>query len=211
MSEPMSMNRVIHAAVRRDLARFLDALAAFPAGDGGRAKQLAMAWAFFRGELDYHHRGEHAIAWPALKSVGVDDSLIAQMDAEHDKLAGALAVAGDKVHALAQSPTKANAEDAHAAMVTLRAVAEDHLAHEERDVDPVYVANRNSPEMKAMGKKFARDRKPVEAGNFFAWLQNGASAEEQASLRAEVPGPVVFVLGRLLGRRYRSQIAPVWR
>jgi hemerythrin-like domain-containing protein len=211
MAEPMSMNRLIHGAVRRDLARFLDALAAFPDGDKRRAAQLGRAWDFFRGELDYHHRGEHAIAWPALKSVGVDDAVIAQMDAEHDKLADALAAAGDKMHALVQTPGKAVAGDAHAAMATLTDVAEEHLTHEERDVDPVYVANRNSPEMKAMGKKFSRDRKPGEAGNFFAWLQNGAGPEEQASLGAEVPKPVVFILGRLLGRRYRTQIAPVWR
>jgi hypothetical protein len=62
-----------------------------------------------------------------------------------------------------------------------------------------------------MGKKFSRDRKPGEAGNFFAWLQNGAGADERASLRAEVPAPVVFILGRLLGRRYRNQVAPAWR
>jgi iron-sulfur cluster repair protein YtfE (RIC family) len=138
MAETISMNRLIHAAVRRDLARFLDALAAFPDGDGARAKQLAAAWVFFRGELDYHHRGEHEIAFPALRAVGVDDALIAQMDAEHDKLAGALAAAGDTMQTLVRTPTKAAADAAHAAMVTLKDIAEEHLAHEERDVDPVY-------------------------------------------------------------------------
>ncbi|HZC73750.1 MAG TPA: hemerythrin domain-containing protein [Jatrophihabitans sp.] len=211
MAETLSMNRVIHAAVRRDLARFLDALAAFPDGNGQRAKQLGAAWEFFYGELDYHHRGEHAIAWPALRTVGVDDALLAEMDAEHEMLAAALTTAGEKMSALVQTPTKAAAGEAHAAFETLKAVAEEHLAHEERDVDSVYVANRNTPEMKAMGRKFSRDRKPHEAANFFAWLQNGASAEERASLRAEVPAPVVAILTRALGRRYRSQVAPVWR
>ena len=211
MSETISMNRLIHGAVRRDLARFLDALAAFPDGDQARAVHLGRAWDFFRGELDYHHRGEHAIAWPALRQVGVDDALLAQMDAEHDKLAAALAGAGDTMCALEQTPTKAAAGDAHTAMATLTDVAEEHLTHEERDVDSVYVANRNSPAMKEMGRKFSRDRKAAEAGNFFAWLQNGASAEERAALRAEVPPPVVAILSRVLGRRYRSQVAPVWR
>src|SRR5207249_1325274 len=89
MAETLSMNKVIHGAVRRDLARFLDALAAFPDGDSRRAAQLATAWEFFFGELDYHHHSEHAIAWPALRTVGVDDAVLAQMDAEHDKLAEA--------------------------------------------------------------------------------------------------------------------------
>ena len=211
MAEPMSMNRIIHAAVRRDLARFLDAFASFRDGDQTRATQLRTAWDFFRGELDYHHRGEHAIAWPALRSVGVDDALLAQMDAEHDKLAAALAAAGDKMHALAQSPTKAAADDARAAMTELKSVAEEHLAHEERDIDSVYVANRHGPEMKEMGRKFSKDRKPKEAGSFFAWIQNGASDEERASIKAEVPAPVVAILSKLLGRRYWRTVAPVWK
>ena len=33
MAETISMNKVIHGAVRRDLQRFLDALAAFSDGD----------------------------------------------------------------------------------------------------------------------------------------------------------------------------------
>lgn len=205
------MNRVIHGAVRRDLARFLDALAAFPDGNMQRAKQLGTAWEFFFGELDYHHHSEHAIAWPALRTVGVDDALLAQMDAEHEKLAEALSGAGEKMRALQQTPTKAAADEAHAAFETLRQVAEEHLAHEERDVDTVYVANRGTPEMKAMGRRFGRDRSPRQAADFFAWVENGASAEERAGLRAEVPAPVVAVFSRVLGRRYRGQVAPVWQ
>src|SRR6266540_3913027 len=41
----MSMNKAIHAAFRRDLARFIDALGRFPAGDRGRAEELAAALA----------------------------------------------------------------------------------------------------------------------------------------------------------------------
>ena len=43
----MSMNKVIHAAVRRDLDRFVAALAAFPDGDAERAAGLGRAWANF--------------------------------------------------------------------------------------------------------------------------------------------------------------------
>ena len=52
---------------------------------------------------------------------------------------------------------------------------------------------------------------PSTAGQFFAWLQDGASAEETAALKSIVPGPVVLVLGRVLGRSYHRRIAPVWR
>ena len=43
----MSMNKVIHAAFRRDLDRFLAALAGFPDGDAARAADLGRAWVNF--------------------------------------------------------------------------------------------------------------------------------------------------------------------
>ena len=69
----MSMNRVIHGAFRRDLQRFEDALAAFPDGDAGRAEQLWTAWANFDDQLTRHHVGEHEIAWPTLRQLGLSE------------------------------------------------------------------------------------------------------------------------------------------
>src|SRR6188508_1888632 len=89
----MSMNRVIHAAVRRDLDRFIAALSAFPAGDTERARQLGVAWENFDDQLTYHHEGEHETAWPALEAVGVSRELLSTMDAEHEAMATALAAA----------------------------------------------------------------------------------------------------------------------
>ena len=40
----MSMNKVIHAAIRRDLDRFGAALDGFRDGDSARAAQLGLAW-----------------------------------------------------------------------------------------------------------------------------------------------------------------------
>jgi hypothetical protein len=48
------------------------------------------------------------------------------------------------------------------------------------------------------------------AGQFFAWLTDGMTDEGRSYLKSTVPTPVVFVLGRLLGRRYHKDIAPVW-
>ena len=43
-----------------------------------------------------------------------------------------------------------------------------------------------------------------------AWLEDGATAEEKAGLRGNVPGPVVTIIGGLFGRGYRKEVAPVW-
>ena len=90
----MSMNKTIHRAVRRDLARFRDALDAFMDGDTERAAALGRAWENFDDQLTDHHEGEHAIAWPALAAIGVPGSTIDTFDVEHEAMAADLAAAG---------------------------------------------------------------------------------------------------------------------
>lgn len=207
----MSMNKVIHAAVRRDLDRFLAALGAFPAGDRGRAADLSRAWDNFDHELTRHHEGEHRIAWPALQSVGVSPELLTELDAEHETMAAALAGARTAMAALARSGDAADATAARDAVAQLREVTVAHFAHEEAEVEGVYQSKRDTPELKAMGKAFARDGGATQGGRFFAWLLDGASPEERRAATSEVPGPVLAVLTGIFGRGYRKDVAPVWR
>lgn len=206
----MSMNRVIHGAVRRDLDRFADALAAFPDGDVGRAAQLGMAWRFFHDQLHSHHTDEHAMVWPPLRQLGVDPELLATMDAEHEAMAAALSKAAEAMRVLESSATAALAAAAADAVAIARTVTETHLEHEEAELEPVFHAKKDTPELKAMARELGRVS-PKVGGPFFAWVQDGANAEEQAALRADVPGPVLTIIGGLFGREYRRKIAPVWR
>ena len=206
----MSMNRAIHGAVRRDLTRFITALEAFRAGDGARAQQLARAWANLDDQLTYHHEGEHRIAWPALQKVGVSPDLLTALDAEHDVMAAALADSRAAIEALTRSPGASEASAALAALRNLQEVTVAHLEHEEAEIEPVYLAQRDAPEIKAMGKEFAKVS-PARGGRFFAWVLDGASPEERAAVTGEVPGPVLTVLTAVFGRGYRKQVAPVWR
>ena len=206
----MSMNKAIHAAFRRDLERFIGALGAFRPGDRARATQLSTAWANFDDQLTYHHEGEHEIAWPALQSVGVSPELLATMDAEHDTMAAALAETRAAIAALARTAGQDEAAAALAAMQRLQQVTVDHLEHEERELEDVYLTKRDTPEIKAMGRAFGKVS-PSRGGRFFAWLLDGASPDVQAAVRHEVPGPVVTIVGGVFGRGYRKDVASVWR
>jgi hypothetical protein len=109
---------------------------------------------------------------------------------------------------LRRSPSATNAKSASDAIAKLSEVASKHLDHEEADLEPFYLARKDTPEIKAMNRKFRM--KPPAAGTFFAWLQDGASAEDVAGLKQNVPPPVVAVLTTLFGRSSRRTIAPVW-
>jgi hypothetical protein len=205
----MSMNKAIHGAFRRDLARFVAALAAFPAGDGIRASRLLAAWDNFEDQLTHHHQGEHTIAWPALEAVGVSKELLTTMDAEHDTMADALKGAGDAMRALARTASASDAESALAAMRELQGVTVHHLDHEELEIEDIYLSKRETPEIRAMGKAFAKVS-PARGGRFFAWVLDGATPDEKATVTRDVPGPVLAVIGGVFGRGYRKNIAPVW-
>ena len=163
-----------------------------------------------RRDLTHHHEGEHRIAWPALQKVGVAPELLTALDAEHDVMAAALADARAALEVLTRSPGAPEASAALGAMQNLRQVTVAHLEHEEAEIEPVYLANQQAPEIKAMGKEFAKVS-PARGGRFFAWVLDGASPEERAAVTGEVPGPVLTVLTTVFGRGYRKRVAPVWR
>ena len=206
----MSMNKVIHGAIRRDLDRFEGALTTFRAGDSERAKQLSVAWENFDRQLTDHHEGEHEIAWPALEKVGVTRAMLNQMDAEHATMAEALGNSRTAMAALVSNPQSGEAEAALAAIRRLKDVTETHLEHEEQQIEPVYLEQHDSPPIKAMGKQFAKAG-PSKAGPFMAWIADGASPEMQQGLRENVPRPVVAVMAGVFGRSYRKNVAPVWK
>src|SRR5664279_2885535 len=209
MSE-MSMNKLIHGAFRRDLARFIDALGRFPAGNRVRAAQLGAAWANFDDQLTVHHEGEHEIAWPALQSVGVSPELLATMDAEHGVMADALAETRTAMAALVRTADDEDAAAALAAFKGLQELTVKHLDHEEAELEDVYQTKRDTPEIRAMGRAFGKVS-PARGGRFFAWVTDGASPEEMAAITRDVPGPVFAIIGGVFGRGYRKNIAPVWK
>jgi hypothetical protein len=205
----MSMNKAIHGAVRRDLDRFIRILTDFPDDDSTLAQRVAVAWTNFDDQLTHHHEGEHEIAWPHLKAMGVDSGLLDTMDAEHATMSEALVTARGAVARLATTGARSDADAAREAIVQLRTATVAHLDHEEAEFEEFMLSHRDHPEMKAMGKKFGKVS-PARGGRFFAWVMDGASPDEQAAVTRDVPGPVLALIGGVFGRRYRKGVAPLW-
>ena len=210
MTEPLTMNRLIHGAVRRDLDRLSAALDSFPDGDLARARELDRAFVNLRREVTRHHEGEDTHIWPMLALQGVEPALLHDMEYEHHAMAESLSETGAAMTALATSGSGAAAATARACVVRTRAVVERHFAHEESELEPQLQPFLETPEWKAVEKKLSR-QPPSVAGPFFAWLTDGMSEDHRAYLRSLVPAPVVTVLARVFGRRYNRDIAPAWR
>lgn len=205
----MTMNRAIHGAVRRDLDRFVGALRGFTSGDQKRADRLGRAWSHFEAQLNDHHEGEHAIAWPAMRKVGVADELLVKMDAEHEQMAAAMSRARTAIGALARSPGRAETDAALTAFEHLRTVTVHHLDHEEAELEPVMLTKHDDPAIRQMSKDFSKGG-VARGGALLTWVLDGASPDEGAAVTRSIPGPVVAVATAIFGRGYRRDIASVW-
>jgi hemerythrin-like domain-containing protein len=206
----LTMNRVIHGAVRRDLDRLTTALGGLRDGDTARARALERAYSNLRAELTHHHESEDSLIWPMLSKVGVDRALLDAMEREHDAMADALTETAEAMATVARSGSAADAAAAQASVVRTREVVERHLQHEEDELEPQLTPHLETPEWKAVERKL-RSQPPGVAGRYFAWLTDGMTDEHRAFLRKTVPSPVVTVLAKTFGRRYYREVAPTWR
>lgn len=204
------MNVIIHGAFRRDMARFETALAEFPAGSQARAAQLGRAWDFFDHELHSHHKDEEEIFFPAITQLGASDELLAGLTSEHGELVAALEAAATAMTALRTDPSTANAAAARAAVAALHQVFDDHVKHEEAELEPLLLKNLHAPALKRASKQARRAQGAVGGAQFLAWLQDGATPENRAALAATIPKPVLLILGNYVGRGYRRDVASVW-
>ena len=205
----MTMNRVIHGAVRRDLGRLESALAVAPDGDRERAAELRNAYAYLQGELVRHHEGEDDLIFPMLVRAGADEALIDAMEDEHLAMAEALQSTRTAMERYGATGSGTDAKVAHERVVHAQEVVDRHLDHEERDLEPVMIAHAESDEWRAVEKQLRR-QPPRIAGPFFAWIQDGMGDEERSYLEGAVPAPVRFLMSRVFGRSYHREIAPVW-
>ncbi|MDX6326809.1 MAG: hypothetical protein QOK15_3163, partial [Nocardioidaceae bacterium] len=112
--------------------------------------------------------------------------------------------------ALVHAPGADESRAALAAFEKLESVTAQHLDHEEAELEEVYLRNRDTPEIKAMGRAFGKVG-PREGGQFFAWLQDGATPDERSAMSQDIPKPVLTIIGGVFGRSYRKNVAPVWR
>jgi hemerythrin-like domain-containing protein len=210
MTAPMTMNRLIHAAVRRDLERLHTALGTARDGDRARAADLERAYANLHRQLTVHHEGEDTHIWPMLAKAGVGQELLGAMQEEHHAMSDALAETSTAMTTYAASGSAADAAAARESVARTQEVVERHLTHEEDELEPQLRPHLETPEWKAVEKKLSR-QPPKVAGTFFAWLTDGMSDPGRAYLRSTVPTPVVAILSRTFGRSYQREIAPVWR
>ena len=209
IAEHRTLNTVIHAAFRRDLGRLDGALTGFPSGSRSRADQLTAAWGNVSHQLHRHHLDEESFFWPAFLELGVEPSLIDELEGEHQQMVDALDAADAAMAAFATDPSASNTTAAQDAVAELRGVLNAHLAHEERDLEPFGASHHTAKQIQAASTA-ARKAHTEGGGTMFAWLGDTDDASVGRALRGEMPAPVLYLLTRIGGRRYRQMSKAAW-
>lgn len=204
-----TMNKVYHAAMRRDLGRFAAALDRFRPDDQEHAAALVEMYVRFDRELTHHHDAEDKIIWPYLERSAPDPSLLSQLGMEHDHLAAARRGARTALERLAENPTADATGAARGAIAELQAVAEVHFDHEERELDPL-LEQADPAGWKDVQRQLQRSRSPRDLGWMLSWVRDEASAGHEAHLKQTIPRPVLFLADRLGRRGYAKARAAAW-
>ena len=148
------------------------------------------------------------MAWPHLERAGIGRDLLGQMDAEHGVMAAALGGDAGGHDGPARRPAAARRPPRGRRWRGCARRRWTTSTTRSAELEPFYLEDHDHPEVVAMGREF-RQRNVSKAGQFLAWVTDGATPEERASIA--IPGPVFAVMTGLFGRRYRKEIAPVWR
>lgn len=187
--DDLTVLRLIHAALRRDLAR-LTAAADHPVLDQQTLTALGQQSDAFARQLRDHHEAEDRLVWPLVRErAGAPaEAVLASMEAEHASIDPALA---DVETALA-APA---ADELRAALAHLRHLLEAHLAHEEADAIPLVCRHLTGADLDHVAAVQRRQGGLRGARAFLPWILDQAPATDRDHVLRELP-PLVRLLVR---------------
>jgi hypothetical protein len=172
-----------HHAFRRDIARFIRAIAQIKAGDASRAESVRDEWEkSYRRALHGHHMMEDSNIFPDIKS-------------RHPELASALDTLSEQHHRIDPLLEKgdsafaelAHTENAEAVLNELKSLIDQHLAFEEAQITPSLRGTRDFPAP-------ADDNMAAMYAQGFSWSMQGIAPEVLEQVRKMLPGSVLAKL-----------------
>jgi len=187
-----------HHAFRRDIARFIRAVAEIKAGDASRAEAVRGEWdTSYQQALHGHHMMEDANIFPDIRSKHPD--LAAAIDAlteQHHQIEPVL----EKGHAAFAD--LAHPENAEVVLNELKTLLDRHLTFEEAEITPSLRGGKEfpAPADDAMAAMYAQG---------FAWSMQGIAPEVLDEVRKLLPD---ILLARLPAAQaeFEARSARVW-
>jgi len=206
------MMGIVHSALKRDLTRARDVLAAEPAPRGRQRVALGKHVSWMLDFLHGHHSGEDAGLWPLVRGRNPDAAdLLDSMEADHARIAPAAAAAATAAEQYTATTTDAPRVTLVEALDELLGVLVPHLDREVAEAMPVVAATISDREWKDVEQHhFVKDKSNRELAMEGHWLIEDIDPEGYEVVVHTVPPVLRFVLIHGFGPAYRRQAKARW-
>jgi hypothetical protein len=206
------MMRIVHQALRRDLARAHDVLASdrAPAPDQQAAIAGHLTW--MMGFLRAHHDTEDAALYPLVLTRDPGAAgLVEDMNADHERIAARIGDLEAAAAACGATASDGGLRDLRRSVDRLNELLLPHLQREEDDMMPVVSSAITNAEWSAIEQEYnVKPKSFVQLGREGHWIIDAASPEDRAAVLSLVPAVPRFVLVHGFAGAYRRRAAACW-
>jgi hemerythrin-like domain-containing protein len=206
------MMGVVHDALRRDLARAVDALSTTAAPDDGQRAAIAGHIEWLMHFLHLHHHGEDAGLWPLVRECDPRGAqLLDAMAADHARVAPLADACEDAARDYGARSTDDARVGLRDALQRLAETLLPHLEREEREVMPIVSLAITDGEWRSIDHQyFVAPKSFTELGFEGHWLLDGLDAERSRVVVHQVPALPRVILVHGFARRYRRHALACW-
>ena len=204
------MNRVFHAALRRDLERAIDALTDGAQPTPAQRTALADHVNLVLDLLHRHHTGEDTGLWPLVRRRAPDlGAQLDAMEAEHASVAGAIVStrAAARRYAATTDPPPAG-HRLRQSLVELGDLLLPHLDHEETEVMPRVMRALTQRDWTGLSRAELRNWGSLAlAGTGLVWMADGLKQTERSMLNKQISPLFQWLVDKRYGPAYRRRTA----
>lgn len=204
-----TMMRIVHDALRRDLARVRVVLEADPPPDGDQRRAVTRHLRWMTAFLDAHHRSEDEGLYPVVRRRAPKAAdLLDDMARDHETVAESVARLDRAAEAYGSGGAGG---ELIAAVDDLSAVLLPHLQREEDEAMPVVSATMTNAEWSDIEQRHNLDGKSMaQLGREGHWLIDEAADSDRACVLGLVPPLPRILLRYGFGPAYRRYQRAWW-
>ena len=210
-----TMMRIVHDALRRDLARASGTLAGHERASAEQRRAIGAHLTWMMHFLRAHHAAEDDGLYPLVRErAGTAAELVDVLDRmvrQHEAIASAVAPVETAAMALAADGSDDAGQQMRVALDALAAVLLPHLREEEDEAMPITARLITEAEWQAIEKQHNLEPKSMsELGFEGHWLIDSASDTDRAAVIRLVPPLQRLILLRGFAGRYRRHAEACW-
>lgn len=210
-----TMMRIVHDALRRDLARARATLAEPARTEPNQRRAVGKHLVWMMRFLHAHHAAEDQGLYPIVRERALGDAdvlgVLDRMSRQHEQIGNTVVTVEAAGAALEADPSDNARRQTVTALEALVAVLLPHLHEEEVEAMPVTSRLITAAEWQAIDKQHNLDPKTfVQLGFEGHWLIDSATAADRETVIGLVPPIPRFMLLRGFARRYRRHVHRCW-